>query len=70
MIWVSCTAASGMSLYFYANTTSWCAFNYSTLSGSQACGWDQKGNPSRTQRGGGNELQNCSNREGGTSHIN
>jgi len=29
MIWVSCTAASGMSLYFYANTTSWFTFNYS-----------------------------------------
>lgn len=51
MIWVSCTAASGMSLHFYANTTSWFAFNYSTMSGRQACGWDRRGNPSRTERG-------------------
>lgn len=50
MIWVSCTAASGMSLHFYANTTSWFTFNYSSMSGRQACGWDWKGNPSRTER--------------------
>ena len=50
MIWVSCTAASGMSLHFYANTTSWFAFNYSTMSGRQACGRDRRGNPSRTER--------------------
>lgn len=47
---MSCAAASGVSLHFYANTTSWFTFNYWAMSGRQASGWDCKGNPSRTEQ--------------------